>query len=160
MERIIGYFRTGHAPSERNGYREEPLSTFLYDLPHLTICNVIPPLHILNAILLKGGAVGSHSPDFAWEPFKISEQEYQEILPKLLDPDWAILRKKLWLFRLPMRHDPEFHNIADQVTWMMAVLGKYGAKSSEEVGKAIEEFERENPDVMKRWRQAYNSPSC
>lgn len=159
MERIIKYSRWSFAP-KYDGDREEPFSTFLHDLPHLTACNVFPPLHILNVILLKGKAGGSLSPDFLWEPFEISKQEYQEILPKLLDPDWAVLRKKLWRFRLPMKHDPEFDNIADHYLWRTAVCEKHGAKSLEELGKAIEQFERACPDVMKKWWQAYNSPQA
>jgi hypothetical protein len=42
-------------------------SIFLYDLPDLTACNVFPPLHILNILLLRGWAGGSMSPKFTWK---------------------------------------------------------------------------------------------
>jgi predicted nucleotidyltransferase len=128
MERIIKYSRQEWSLCDC-GDLEEPLSTFLYDLPNLTVCNVFPPLHILNILLLKGWVGGSMSPNFIWKPFEISEQEYQEILPKLLDPNWAVLCKKLWRIRLPMKIDPDFDGINDRDIWIELVSEKHRVKS-------------------------------
>lgn len=152
MERIVKYSRYGYAPPEENGEREEPLSTFLYDLPTSTDCNFVLPLHILNMVLLRG-QMGSLSPEFTWQPFELSEQEYQETLPKLLDPNWAVLRKKIWCFRLPMKHAPEFDHLMDRYEWMLAVCEKYGIKSLKEAAEAEQQFRREHPGILENWRQ-------
>ncbi|MBD2035113.1 hypothetical protein H6F76_08735 [Leptolyngbya sp. FACHB-321] len=128
MERIIRYSRKDWSHCEC-GDREEPLSTFLYDLPILTACNVFPPLHILNVLLLRGWVGGSMSPRFSWQPFEIFEQEYQEVLPKLLYPDWAALSNKLWRIRALMKLDSEFDRVSDRDTWM-ALVGKKHARTS------------------------------
>jgi hypothetical protein len=147
MERIIKYSRQDWYQCEC-GEREEPLSTFLYDLPNLTACNVLPPLHILNILLARGWAGGSMSPKFTWNPFEISELEYQEILPKLLAPNWAVLCNKLWRIRLPMKLDLEFDAIDDRYTWMALVREKYEAKSLDEIKKEIEQFKNEYAEVI------------
>ncbi|ALF53399.1 hypothetical protein ACX27_11990 [Nostoc piscinale CENA21] len=127
MERIVKYSRQDWCKCEC-GEREELLTTFLYDLPNLTACNIFPPLHILNILLLRGWAGGGMSPKFSWKAFEISELEYQEMLPKLLYPNWQILHKKLWRIRLPMKLDPEFDSIGDRYTWMALVSEKYQGK--------------------------------
>ncbi|BCL38621.1 hypothetical protein NSMS1_50680 [Nostoc sp. MS1] len=70
-----------------------------------------------------------------WQPFELSEQEYQEILPKLLNPNWAVLCKKLWRIRLPMKLDPEFDTIGDRYTWMALISEKHRVNSLAEAEK-------------------------
>jgi hypothetical protein len=151
MERTVKYSRQGEEWLCAD--REEALSIFLYELPNLTACNVFPPLHILNIVLLRGWAGGSMSPRFTWEPFGISEQEYQELLPKLLDPDWEVMCKKLWRIRLPMKHDSEFDDIADRYTWMDTACKKHGAKSLEEAAEEQRQFLKAHPGIMDKWHQ-------
>ncbi len=38
------------------------LPTFVYDVPYLSACGVLPPLHILNGILSSGGETGTEAP--------------------------------------------------------------------------------------------------
>lgn len=157
MERLVKYSR------QREKWlcadRKEALSIFLYELPYLTAGNVFPPLHILNILLRRGWDGGSLSPRFIWEPFEISEQEYQELLPKLLDPDWEVLCKKLWRVRLPMKLDPKFDSITDRLTWLEAVSRKHGSKSLEEAAEEQRKFFREHPEVMEKWHQYQISQS-
>lgn len=142
LEKIVKYSR--QEESNLNTEREEALSIFLYELPDLTACNVFPPLHILNSLLQRGWAGGNlNRPFFAWEPFEISEPEFQELLPKLLDPDWRVLSNRLWRIRLPMKTDPEFDDITDRHTWMESVCKKHGTKSLEEAEQEINLFKSE-----------------
>jgi hypothetical protein len=134
-ERIVQYSRSWHSVEPLT----EPLSTFLYELPYITSCNILPPRHILNMTLLKGEHGGSMSPTFTWDPFELSEQEYQETLPKLLDPDWSVLAPKIWRLRLPMKLDTEFDYITDRFEWMTKVSIKYQAESKEEQEKELRE---------------------
>jgi hypothetical protein len=135
-ERIVHYRKVGELIDE---YVKEPLSTFLYDLPYITSCNIVPPRHLLNTILLKGKHGGSMSPRFTWEPFELSEQEYEEILPKLLNPDWSILAPKLWKLRLPMKVDRTFDDITDRHLWRVEVSAKYWSDPKEAEEKAARE---------------------
>jgi len=155
MERIIKYSREWE-----EGSYEDSLSTFLYQLPVLTSCNIFPPLHILNILLCRGWAGGSMSPRFIWEPFEISEQEYQEVLPKILSPDWETLCKKLWRIRHPMKVDSKFDHIVDRDIWMLSVSQdqEYASKSIEEAEEKARKFvEGEYPDIKKKWLQ-YQTP--
>jgi hypothetical protein len=93
-------------------------------------------------------------PRFVWEPFEISEQEYQELLPKLLDPDWDVLCAKLWRIRLPMKLDSEFDDITDRLTWLEIVGKKHGSKSLEEAAEEQRQFFREHPGIMDKWHQS------
>jgi hypothetical protein len=129
--RIVQYSRSWYSVE----LLTEPLSTFLYELPYITSCNILPPRHILNIVLLKGEHGGSMSPKFTWEPFELSEQEYQEILPKLLDPDWLVLAPKIWRLRLPMKLDTAFDHITDRLDWMTEVSIKHQVQSKEEQEK-------------------------
>jgi hypothetical protein len=144
-ERIVQYRRSWDSVESS----KEPLSTFLYELPLITSCNILPPRHILNIVLLKGENGGSMSPEFTWDPFELSEQEYQEILPKLLDPDWSVLAPKIWRIRLPMKLDTEFDYIIDRLDWMMEVDIKHQAQSKEEQEKEL----REGAELRERCAQ-------
>lgn len=142
MERIIQYSR--QESRGVNAARAAALSIFLYELPDLTACNVFPPRHILNTLLQRGWAGGNlNRPFFTWKPFEISEQELQELLPKLLNPDWRVLSNKLWRIRLPMKIDPEFDDITDRYAWMEAVCKKHGTNSLEEAEQEINLFKSE-----------------
>jgi hypothetical protein len=144
-ERIVQYRRSWYGVE----LLKEPLSTFLYELPHITSCNILPPRHILNIVLLKGENGGSMSPKFTWDPFELSEQEYQEILPQLLDPDWSVLAPKIWRLRLPIKLDTEFDYITDRLDWMMEVSIKHQVQSKEEQEKEL----REGTELRERCAQ-------
>lgn len=149
MERTVKYSRRGE--EWQCADLEEALSVFLYEMPTVTIYNVFPPRHILNIFLLRGSAGGSvGSPRFTWEPFEISEYEYQTTLPKLLDPDWSVLYKKLWRIRLPMKLDPEFDEIVDRDVWMSEVCHKH-TKSLEVATIKIEQFRLNHAELLENW---------
>lgn len=53
---------------------------------------IFPPLHILNILLFRGWSGGSLGiPEYTWEPFELSEQAYQAVLPKIFNPDWSLV---------------------------------------------------------------------
>lgn len=55
------------------------LVSFVYDVPYLSACGIISPLYILNQVLSKGGGDSAMSPGASWEPFVLSESEYNEL---------------------------------------------------------------------------------
>lgn len=105
-----------------------PLWVFVFDVPYLAVCNVFPPLHILNEILESGGSEGGMSPGATWKPFRISARDYEELLSVVLHPDRDTLRK---FARYPDQQlfiDTEFDHLPEHMDWLLAVAGKYGNK--------------------------------
>jgi hypothetical protein len=155
MERLVKYSiqQVGYLSDDR----EKFLSVFLYEVPSVIAYNVFPPLHILNISLRNGrSGHGSHSPLFTWEPFEVSNQEYQELLPKLLNPDWEVIYEELWCYRLPMKLDSEFDHITDRYAWLDTVSQKY-RKSVEETFEEYHQFLEERPSIRDKWYQYLNS---
>jgi hypothetical protein len=73
--------------------RKAPLSEFVLDILYLLQWGVIPPLHILNEVLIGGGSDGGMSPGTTWRSFKITEAEYKEFVNALLNLDVAEAKK-------------------------------------------------------------------
>ena len=123
MERVVPYWR--HEFRFDPEPREAPLWAFLFDIPYFPACDVFPPRHILNSRLRSGGGDGGMSPGASWEPFEISNEEYAEILPKVLNPDQDMLRR---FARYPERKfeiDPAFDHHTDYFAWYAAVCDKH-----------------------------------
>ena len=91
--------------------RQASLAEFVLDVPYLLARGVVPPHHILNAVLQTGGGDAGMSPGTGWEPFQVTTQEYEELLEHLrgmdLDqvqdqdrarfvPDRILLDETLW----------------------------------------------------------------
>lgn len=57
------------------------------------IFGVIPPLNVLNEILRTGGNNGGMGPGTTWEPFVVTELEYDELVSFLLAIDLSNARE-------------------------------------------------------------------
>lgn len=110
--------------------RAEPLSEFVLDILYLMEVNgVIPPLAILNKVLLGGGGNGGMSPGTAWKPFEISEEEYNELVQALLQLDVEQAKQKHPYVRFErVIVDPELHICTDHLDWLQRIIQKYKHK--------------------------------
>jgi hypothetical protein len=111
-----------HGPASK---RENSLLAFIYDIPYLGACGIFPPLHLLNQILLKGGSTGGMSPGATWEPFSLSEQEYQELVEAIRCVPPKELRRRARFAASPYKFDPAFDHHQDYMVWMREVCAKH-----------------------------------
>lgn len=74
--------------------RRELLVDFVLDVLYLFGSNgFVPPLRVLNEVLLSGGNSGGMGPGTTWRPFWITEREYAELVDALLKLDVEAARK-------------------------------------------------------------------
>ena len=104
-----------------------PLSEFVPDILYLMgSSGVIPPLHVLNEVLLSGGGNGGMGPGTSWRRFSIKEAEYQELVEALLRLDVAEAKKThpyIYFERIII--DETLHETANYLGWLQAVSKKY-----------------------------------
>jgi hypothetical protein len=105
--------------------REAPLWAFFYDIPYLAACGIFPPRHLLNFRLGSGGGDGGMGPGASWEPFELSEAEYGEVLPYVLDPERASLALYARYPDQQWQLDPMFDHYTDWSDWLTAVCAKH-----------------------------------
>lgn len=106
--------------------REAPLSTFVYDVPYLAPCGIFPPLPVLNQCLLSGGSENGMSPGATWEPFALSDREYEDLVAVLDSLDPASLGDAARFTRRKYQLDHELDGLADRHAWTTAIHEKYG----------------------------------
>ena len=111
-----------------------PIWAFVFDVPYLAICDVFPPLHVLNQLLESGGSEGGMSCGTTWQPFAISEAEYEELLALVLRPNREELEKYARYHTQQMCIDPEFDHIGKHLDWIMAVGEKHRDAYRKRVG--------------------------
>lgn len=110
-----------HPPSDHTAN----LLAFVYDVPTLPACGVLPPFPMLNQILAEGGSDGGMSPGATWEPFEITADEYRALLAAIRDTPVDSLRAQARYASVPLSVDPAFDGITDRVEWIMAVCQKH-----------------------------------
>lgn len=105
--------------------REAPLSSFVYDVPYFGACGIFPPEHIMNEILLTGGSQGGMSPGATWKPFKITKQDYKELLKtiKTLEPESLGDTARYKQIKFDVDHS--FDKIRTWEPWVAAVCKKH-----------------------------------
>jgi hypothetical protein len=87
---------------------------FLMDVPALLNLGYIPPFNILNSVLLTGDVDAGMGGGAEWEPFVVSQDEYNEIVRVMLsDPDTNYLI------------DEEILGIDDFYEWFLAIGSKH-----------------------------------
>jgi hypothetical protein len=99
----------------------------VYDIPYFGACGVFPPLHLLNQLLLTGGSQGGMSPGATWQPFSLSEQEYQDLVAAVQTVAPKNLRRRARYADLPYKFDPSFDQHQDYFDWMSEVCAKHRA---------------------------------
>jgi hypothetical protein len=133
--RIIKYTR--HEPHHEQEDREAPLSTFVYDVPYLGGCGIFPPLHILNQILENGGGDAGMSPSASWEPFYLTENEYDELCGVIEKLDPQSLYESARFCDAKFRLDHDLDHIQDRFAWLKAACDKYREIYFEEQNRNI-----------------------
>jgi len=74
--------------------RQKALAEFLLDVPYLMEhTGVIPPINVLNELLLSGGDSGGMGPGTTWKPFEISSEEHKELVDFYSSADLDALKK-------------------------------------------------------------------
>ena len=106
--------------------KEATLNNFFLEIPALIMYGVIAPFEVVNQILKLGNAGGGMSPGVEWEPFQISNEEYEEIINDIRDrliegnipgPHGTEIEKAI--------EDKEFENYTEWTTWIKDVTKKY-----------------------------------
>lgn len=110
-----------HPPSDHRA----SLPAFVYDVPYLPACGVLPPLHILNEIFAGGGGDGGMSPGASWQPFRITADEYRELVAAIRETPVDSLHAQARYADVPLSIDPELDGIRDRVEWMAAACRKH-----------------------------------
>jgi len=104
---------------------EASLLMFVYDIPYFDACGVFPPFHIINEIFSRGRAGGGMSPGTKWEPFTISQDEYDDLLAAVKSTPLEQIRPYARFVLVPWKFDPSFDHIPTRAQWSKAVCGKH-----------------------------------
>jgi len=97
--RFKNYVATG--PGEAQ-WEHAPLDVFLLSAPmfvyELSLFSVIPPIHVLNEIMSLGMHEAGMGGGAEWKPFKITQEEYTELVESLTtNPEYKIVEdRELW----------------------------------------------------------------
>ena len=119
-ERQVKYLR--HDDRAPSLVCEAPLWAFLFDQPYFNAsnCGVLPLLPHLNTMLKSGRTVNA-----SWEPFEVTPEEYAALVPKLLEPDHALLEQfsshKWQVFQA----DPSLDHYSDFAEWQLKAREKH-----------------------------------
>lgn len=60
--------------------KRNPLYRFILDIPYALYFSVVPSRMALNEVLLTGSSGGGMGPGLYWEPFEITEDEYEKVI--------------------------------------------------------------------------------
>lgn len=86
------------------------VADFLTDIPYLLIAGIVPPLHVVNNLLAKGISDAGMSGGCRWEPFELTDAEWQQTRAELEQhggqlqyvepPDWVATLEdwQIWIF--------------------------------------------------------------
>lgn len=123
--RRVRYVR--HEYPGRMWPREESLLAMIYDIPYFGVCGIFPPFHLLNQLLRRGGSQGGMSPGATWEPFSLSEHEYDALVAAVRAIPPKHLRQRARYAGHPFEFDPSFDHHQDYFEWVSAVCEKHRA---------------------------------
>jgi hypothetical protein len=104
---------------------ENNLLCFIYDIPYIGACGIFPPLHICNEIFSKGGGTGGMGPGATWEPFIITEEEYNELKKKIITTPLELIKNTARYCEVQFEFDVDFDNIRDMSKWLRMVCNKH-----------------------------------
>ena len=104
---------------------EGTLLTFVYDIPYLGGCGVFPPLQIINDMFSRGHNGGGMSPGTKWEPFLLSQDEYDKLIAAVKSTPLEQIRPYARFAFVPWKFDPSFDHISTRAEWLSAVCRKH-----------------------------------
>ena len=107
------------------------LIDFFFDIPNVLDSRCIPPLKVINSLLLTGERDAGMGGFLEWEPFRLSESEYDFFVKELLD----MPSEKFFV-------DEDFREIEDFEEWILSVFIKY-FRGSQEMLDTVEEYYQE-----------------
>ena len=116
---------------------EAPLLFFVYDIPYFASCDVFPPFSIINNIFKSGGNSGGMGPGATWEPFSISEREYERLVEDVRTTSITIIKEHSRYADVGFIIDSSFDHIQDHIEWSREIFKKYG----------FEWLRRMNPEI-------------
>ena len=118
---VMEYYQ--HEPHEDPVRIQADLVSFVYDVPYLGACGIFPPLHILNELLATGGGDGGMGPGASWQPFSLTEAEYQSLWQRIEATDPTTLAARY--HQVKFRRDPAFEQVSDHLAWAHQVCSKH-----------------------------------
>jgi hypothetical protein len=98
---------------------------FVYDIPYFGACGIFPPFHIINQIFLTGGSDGGMGDGAIWEPFEITESEYNELKEAVAKTSVRKLKKLSRYCDFQFEFDSEFDSIPNWLQWMNKTCDKH-----------------------------------
>ncbi len=159
--RIIRYLRYDFGCGEKPC--EAPLLFFIYDIPYFTSCDVFPPLHLLNETFQAGTNGGGMSPGATWEPFSITESEYENLKNEVQATSIENIQAHSRYADVPFIFDPSFDHLQNRLEWSREVCKKYcaqwmrrvnpeiyGKMDDQTLRKVVEKMTKEMPNKAAR----------
>lgn len=118
------------------------LGDLLFSVPYLLSARLVPPLPVVNDLLETGGSDAGMSGGCTWEPFSITESEWNELVHELAargsDDACAFVEPPEWV-----------RTVADWSAWIM--IFKYGYPEE------LRHIERECRELERARDQARNA---
>jgi hypothetical protein len=128
IRRPIAYTRYEHTiavAGEQDTAHTGTLLTLVYDIPYFSACGIFPPLHIANEIFSKGTSGGGMSPGTDWEPFTLSEPEYQTLVEDVQCTPVEEIKPFARYAHIKFKFDHSLDGIATRYDWFAACCKKY-----------------------------------
>jgi hypothetical protein len=107
---------------------EAPLLFFVYDIPYFTSCDVFPSYDLINKIFKAGTNGGGMSPGTTWEPFAITEEEFENLKNEIKNTPIEKIQVYSRYADVPFIIDPSFDHLKDRTEWSREVCKQYGAQ--------------------------------
>ncbi|NEO85911.1 MAG: hypothetical protein F6J87_16900 [Spirulina sp. SIO3F2] len=104
------------------------LVDFLLEIPSLLDFGFIPPLKVMNLLLLSGEMDAGMGHALEWEAFQLSEDEYSALVDALLEQSSGNLST-----------DGNFQHIEDFEEWTVSIFIKH-YKGNDEMLKIVENY--------------------
>ena len=123
---MISYMRSDYGCGDKPC--EASLLFFIYDIPYFTSCDVFPSFHLINEIFKTGTNGGGMSPGVTWEPFYITEKEYENLRKQVQTTAIENIKAHSRYADVPFIIDSSFDHLLDRLEWSREVCKKYGAQ--------------------------------
>lgn len=105
--------------------RESSLLVFIYDVPYIDACGILPSHYILNQILIEGGDEGGMGPGATWIPFTLTSQQYNELVHDIESRPPTTFNEQVRFGYIQFARDPSLDYITDRFEWFQAACKKH-----------------------------------